>query len=104
MSDAPCLDYLFSWKCAFHSLLAVLILTAMMSGCNSIRIVQPGYVGVSVFLGHARDEALPEGLHFVIPFLTAVHRVDTRIQKVETESFESASKDLQSVKASIVVN
>ena len=96
--------YLFSWKCAFHALIAVILLTAVVLAFNAIRIVQPGFVGVSVFLGNAMDEALPEGLHFVIPLLTRVERVDTRIQKVEASSFEAASKDLQSVKASIVVN
>jgi regulator of protease activity HflC (stomatin/prohibitin superfamily) len=59
---------------------------------------------VSVFLGNARNEALSEGLHIVMPYLTTVHRIDTRIQKVQAESFEAASKDLQSVRAAIVVN
>ena len=103
-SNDPIGDYLCSWKFVFHALIAIIAFTALVSGCNSIRIVQPGFVGVSVFLGNAKDEALSEGLHIVIPFLTTVHRIDTRIQKVEAESFEAASKDLQSVRAAIVVN
>jgi len=76
----------------------------IFAGLNSIRIIQPGYVGVSVFLGNAREKELTEGMNFVFPFLTSVHKMDTRIQKIESSSFEAASKDLQSVRASIVVN
>ena len=97
-------DYLFSRRFVRHALLAALIVAATAVFFRSIRIVQPGFVGVSVFLGNARNEALSEGLHIVVPFLTRVERIDTRIQKVHAESFEAASKDLQSVKAAIVVN
>ena len=103
-NNDPVADYLGSWKFAFHALFACILFCLLVSGCNSIRIVQPGFVGVSVFLGNSRDEALPEGVHVVIPFLTRVERIDTRIQKAEASSFEAASKDLQAVKASIIVN
>ena len=102
--DDMILDYIFSRRFVCHALLAVLIYAAASAFFHSIRIVQPGFVGVSVFLGNARNEALSEGLHIVVPFLTRVERIDTRIQKVHAESFEAASKDLQSVKAAIVVN
>ena len=102
--DEQVLDYIFSRRFVRHALLAALIVAATFAFFRSIRIVQPGFVGVSVFLGNARNEALSEGLHIVVPFLTRVERIDTRIQKVHAESFEAASKDLQSVKAAIVVN
>jgi regulator of protease activity HflC (stomatin/prohibitin superfamily) len=92
------------WKIAFCIMVVVLVIGVIGTAIASVRIVQPGFVGVKVFLGNASNEALSEGLHIVIPFLTGVKRVDTRIQKIEAESFEAASKDLQSVKASIVVN
>ena len=81
-----------------------LVLFIVVFVCMSIRIVQPGFVGVSVFLGTASNDGLSEGLHIVMPWLTKVYPVDTRIQKVEASSFEAASKDLQSVKAAIIVN
>jgi regulator of protease activity HflC (stomatin/prohibitin superfamily) len=97
-------NYPFDWQGAFHALIAVLILGVLCTGIASIRIIQPGFVGVKVFLGNAKDEPLHEGFHVVVPFLTSVQKIDTRIQKVSAESFEAASKDLQSVRAAIVVN
>ncbi len=84
-------------------IIVFLILFLLFAGALAIRIVQPGFMGVSVRLGMAMDEPLDEGIHFVIPFVTQVYAVDTRIQKAEITS-EAASKDLQTVSASVVIN
>jgi regulator of protease activity HflC (stomatin/prohibitin superfamily) len=81
-------------------LLLLLIIVAL----GSIRIISPGFVGVKVVLGTASNEPLLEGLHFVLPLITRAERIDTRIQKIEAESFEAASSDLQAVRAAITVN
>ena len=70
---------------------------------NSIAKIQPGEVGIVIRLGAAQENALREGLHFVIPFITEVQRINVRIQKAEVET-DAASQDLQVVKAAIVVN
>jgi len=67
-------------------------------------IVSPGYVGVKVRLGTALDQPLGEGIHFVVPFITGVEIIDTRIQRCEVAGNEAASKDLQVVTSSMVVN
>ena len=100
----PVEEYIGSKRFIYHLVGAAAMILFFMTMRSAICIVQPGFVGVSVFLGNARNEALSEGLHSVVPFLTRVERIDTRIQKVHAESFEAASKDLQSVKAAIVVN
>ena len=97
-------EYVWSRRFVRHCIIVLIVLIGIVTFLKSVRIVQPGFVGVSVFLGNAKDEGLPEGLHIVIPWLTTVYPVDTRIQKVEASSFEAASKDLQSVKAAIIVN
>jgi len=86
------------------TILTIFILLIVIGTFKSIRIVQPGYVGVSVFLGTARDSELTEGIHFVAPFLTQVHSIDTRIQKAEVTGNEAASRDLQTVTSSIIIN
>ena len=86
---------------ALVGLLGLFILIAIAKG---IRIIQPGFEGVAVTLGSAQDNSLSEGMHLVIPFITTVHPVDTRTQKLQAESFEAASQDLQQVRATIVVN
>jgi len=70
---------------------------------HSIVQIEPGQVGVVIRLGEAQENALSEGLHFVIPFITKVERLNVRILKAEVKT-EAASKDLQVVKAVIVVN
>ena len=70
---------------------------------NSVCQVEPGEVGVVIRLGAAQENALGEGLHFVVPFITNVQRLNVKIQKAEVKT-EAASKDLQVVRAVIVVN
>ncbi|MDR0522372.1 MAG: prohibitin family protein [Planctomycetaceae bacterium] len=69
----------------------------------SVSIIQPGSVGIVVRLGEAQPNALEEGIHLVIPFITQVRRLDVKIQKAEVKT-AAASKDLQTVNAAIVVN
>ena len=70
---------------------------------NSIEIVQPGNVGIVVRLGEAQPNPPDEGIHFVIPFITHVHKLNIKIQKAEVKT-AAASNDLQVVNAVIVVN
>ncbi|MDR2755616.1 MAG: prohibitin family protein [Planctomycetaceae bacterium] len=70
---------------------------------NAVYIVEPGSVGVVVRLGEAQPEALEEGVHLVIPFITTVKPLDIKIKKAEVKT-AAASKDLQTVNAEIVVN
>ncbi|GHT22306.1 hypothetical protein FACS189419_04670 [Planctomycetales bacterium] len=81
----------------------MLVILAVIAGVQSLRIIQPGFVGIVIRLGQAQQEALPEGIHFVIPFITTVKSLDVRIQKADVKT-DAASKDLQTVKANIVVN
>jgi regulator of protease activity HflC (stomatin/prohibitin superfamily) len=70
---------------------------------NAIHIVEPGSVGVVVRLGEAQPDALEEGVHLVVPFITVVKPLDIKIKKAEVKT-AAASKDLQTVNAEIVVN
>ena len=70
---------------------------------NSIFIIEPGEVGIVIRLGEAQPNPLNEGIHFVIPFITKVERLNIRIQKAEVRT-EAASQDMQVVTAAIVVN
>jgi regulator of protease activity HflC (stomatin/prohibitin superfamily) len=70
---------------------------------NSVHIVEPVNVGVVVRLGEAQPKAIEEGVHLVVPFITAVRSLDIKIKKAEVKT-AAASKDLQTVNAEIVVN
>jgi regulator of protease activity HflC (stomatin/prohibitin superfamily) len=72
-------------------------------GYNSLAIVEPGTVGIVVRLGKAQQDALGEGIHFVVPLISSVKPLDIKIKKAEVKT-AAASKDLQTVNAEIVVN
>jgi regulator of protease activity HflC (stomatin/prohibitin superfamily) len=82
------------------AVIVVLILIIAFSGFTTI---SSGTVGVVSVFGAVRDEPLYEGLHIIAPFVTHVTKMDTRTQKVESVC-AAASKDLQTISTTIVVN
>jgi regulator of protease activity HflC (stomatin/prohibitin superfamily) len=66
-------------------------------------IVETGTRGVMTTMGKPSDEIFGEGIHFRIPVIQKMHLMDVRISKNEGEG-DAASKDLQQVRAKVVVN
>jgi regulator of protease activity HflC (stomatin/prohibitin superfamily) len=66
-------------------------------------IIGPGERGVILKLGAVEDRVLDEGLHFRIPLVETVVKVDVKTQKVEVDA-PSFSKDLQNVDTKIALN
>ncbi|MGL4943293.1 MAG: prohibitin family protein [Thermoguttaceae bacterium] len=85
------------------TIFGIVVLLVGMLVYSAVTIIQPGYVGIVIRLGEAQPEALPEGIHFVIPLVTKVVPLDVKIQKAQVKT-AAASKDLQTVNAEIVVN
>ncbi len=54
-------------------------------------------------MGKVEDTALPEGMHFKIPFVQRIVSMDNRVKKLEL-STEAFSKDIQTVSATLAVN
>lgn len=82
---------------------AVAAAAVLVVAASSVKIVPAGHTGVQVHLGSVSEVVLPEGMHFVTPFVTQVVNMDNRVLKSEAES-TSASKDLQNVSSTIAVN
>ncbi|MDR2705574.1 MAG: hypothetical protein LBC02_07320 [Planctomycetaceae bacterium] len=59
---------------------------------NAINIVESGNVGVVVRLGKAQPNALEEGVHLVVPFITVVKSLDIKIKKAEVKTAEVMEK------------
>ena len=70
---------------------------------QSFVVVEGGHKGVVVTLGKIAEEPLSEGVHFVWPVLTTVKHVSTRIENTQLQT-DAASKDLQNVVVTAVVN
>ena len=75
----------------------VLILT------NSFTIIPAGHTGVVVNLGKVTNNVLQEGVHFKVPFIQEIIRIDNRIVKLEVET-EAFSRDLQTVNTTLAIN
>lgn len=80
--------------------IAVIVLLLL----SSFTVVTAGHSGVVVTLGQVSDNVLNEGLHFKIPFVQQIVLIDNRVKKAEVNDASSASKDLQTVTSTIVVN
>ena len=81
----------------------VVALAVLLPVVNPTAIVPAGSRGVMTTFGKIDPQVFTEGLHFRIPLVQTMHLMDVRIQKGEG-SGEAASKDLQSIRASVAVN
>ena len=66
-------------------------------------MIGPGERGVVLRLGAVQDRVLTEGIHFRVPIMESVIKVDVKTQKVEVDA-PSFSKDLQNVDTRIALN
>ena len=80
-----------------------LIVLAIIIISNCFTVVEAGHTGVVVTLGKVSDSVLQEGLHFKLPFVQKIVRIDNRIVKLEVTT-EAFSKDLQTVATVLAIN
>jgi prohibitin 2 len=60
---------------------------------QGVVIVPAGYVGVVRFLGQVQNQVLSPGASWVVPFVTAVEEVDTRIQPHNFQQLTAATAE-----------
>lgn len=70
---------------------------------NPFVIVGAGERGVVLDFGAVQPHVLSEGIHFRIPIMQRIVKMDVTIHKSQTDA-ESVSKDLQDTKSTIAVN
>lgn len=81
-----------------------LVLIASVALFTSIRQIGTGQLGVVTQFGRVTGREIGEGLHVVLPFgIERVARYDIKVQKDESE-VSAASKDLQDVTGTVVLN
>jgi len=85
------------------SLLAVILLLALIILPNCFATVPVGSTGIMLTMGKVEDTALSEGMHFKLPFVQRIVSMDNRVKKLEL-STEAFSKDIQTVSATLAVN
>jgi len=84
-------------------LVVIPIIVIIFVMVQSVVIVEAGHRGVVLYLGAVENRVLPEGVHFVIPFVEKVIQMEVRTQKFSAES-SAASNDLQEVETVIALN
>ena len=65
--------------------------------------VGAGERGIVLNFGAVQQKVLGEGLHFRVPMMQEVIRVDVKVQKAETDA-AAASADLQDVSSTVAIN
>ena len=83
--------------------LAIAAFLALIVLPNCFATVPVGSTGIMLTMGKVEDTALPEGMHFKIPFVQKIVSMDNRVKKLEL-STEAFSKDIQTVSATLAVN
>lgn len=81
----------------------ILLLIVFLLMFNPIAIVGVGERGVKVTLGKTSPESYGEGVHFVTPFISHMHKMDVKTVKSNIETM-AQSKDIQQAKIVYVVN
>ena len=71
--------------------------------CNPIAIVGVGERGVRVTLGKVSPESLKEGIHPFWPFISKIHVMNVKTQKISTPT-EVYTKDIQQARISYTIN
>lgn len=81
----------------------VIVLVVLVLVTSAFTVVPTGFRGVVTRFGKVTGKVFDEGLHFKIPFIETVNKINIQIQKEETNA-DSSSKDLQSVNATVALN
>ena len=90
-------------KKLFVAIVIIVVLFFLLKGLNPFVIVGAGERGVVLNFGAVQSEVLSEGLHFRVPIMQKIVKMDIRIHKAQTDA-DSVSKDLQDTKSTIAVN
>lgn len=84
-------------------LVAVGIIILLIMSIMSLTTIGPGQRGVLMNFGAVQNGVLNPGLHFLIPVMQHVAKIDVRVQKYSVPE-TAASKDLQDVETTAAIN
>lgn len=85
------------------SILLIGIAVVALLWMNPFVVVGAGERGVVLNFGAVQPVVLNEGIHFRVPIMQKIVKVDVKVHKSETGA-EAASKDLQDIRSTIAVN
>lgn len=83
--------------------LSIIALILAVGVLTSVGTIPAGYRGVQTRFQAVTGKVYNEGLYFKLPFIDSIEKTNVRIQKISSQA-SAASKDLQTVDASIALN
>lgn len=87
------------WIYPFGGLLVLMLLIAL----RPFTIVNAGERGVVMQFGKVQNQVLGEGIHPIMPIVTSVKTLNTRVQQNSFKA-DAASKDLQKISTELAIN
>jgi regulator of protease activity HflC (stomatin/prohibitin superfamily) len=91
------------FKGKFRTAVWIFVAILVLLFINPFVIIGAGERGVVLNFGAVQDRVLNEGIHFRIPIMQRIARIDVRVQKSQTDA-AAASKDLQETHSTIALN
>lgn len=83
--------------------IGIVVAIVIIGNLNPFVIIGAGERGVVLTFGAVKPEVLNEGLHFRIPLVQNIIKMDVKIHKSQTEA-SASSKDLQDTHSTVAVN
>ena len=80
-----------------------ILILAFTTILRPFAVIDTGERGVVMYFGKVQKQILDEGIHPVIPIVTKIKTLNVRVQTTEVKA-KGASKDLQDVETTIIVN
>lgn len=90
-------------KIVKKGLIGLLVIIIIITFFCSITTVQSGEVGLKVRFGKIVDTSIGEGVHFKVPYIERIVKVNIKVQKTEL-TVEGSTKDMQIINTTIAVN
>ncbi|WP_080707858.1 prohibitin family protein [Acidithiobacillus thiooxidans] len=84
-------------------LVILLVFITLITSALSVTTIGPGERGVLMNFGAVQAGVLNPGLHFLVPVMQSVAKIDVRVQKYSIPE-KAASKDLQEVETTAAIN
>ncbi len=89
-------------KGAFIAIVIIIAVVVLLI-LNPFVKVGAGERGVVMNFGAVQDKVMDEGLHFIVPVMQEVVKVDVKVQKSQTDAV-AASSDIQETRSTIALN
>jgi regulator of protease activity HflC (stomatin/prohibitin superfamily) len=87
----------------FLALVVLAVIVVALLWLSPFVRIGAGERGVVMNFGAVQDTVLDEGLHFIIPVMQQVVKVDVKVQKSQTDAV-AASADIQETRSKIALN